>query len=135
MDTSEEQFHELISQLIARAQKSLRATNSFSPLGLAINQQNAIEVLLCSDIDSVSEQLNIIQNALKEKARANSIKACAISYADYEHQQIISFLENKENYCLKVQIPVLINDAPELDTSNLQNLDGTVYVFEIIHVS
>jgi len=60
-DHSEEQFIELLSQLIPRVNKSVQATNKTDGIGLFLNPDNTVSVLLSIIEDDVSEAMTALQ--------------------------------------------------------------------------
>ena len=130
MDNSEEQFQELIAQITARSNKTLKEESTLLAFGLALNTSNEVDLILAVEVQGgLGEELNFIQVALKERASNGILKACAITYPDYENGNLVSYLENFENYCLKVEIPVIEKGYLQADVSNIETHDGSIYVF------
>jgi hypothetical protein len=50
---------------------------------------------------------------------------------DSSGNSVEAFLENHENYCLKVSIPI-VGDSPSLDAENLVVGDGSILVFPVV---
>lgn len=128
MDKSDEQFQELISQLIVRVNKMLTQDNIVNPIGLMLNIKNALEVSITESIDDIGEAINILQTTLTEKAEAGELLATCIAYPDYENNIVVALLENNENYCAEATIPVNIENQPFLEAQNIEINDGNVYI-------
>ncbi len=130
MSISEQQFPELISHLIVSCNNALEKSNSLPAMGLTLKGEDQVETVLgVSEENDLREDLNLIQNGLKEKALAGEIDACCISYPDYDKGVVVAFLENRENYCSKILIPVDTRSVPVLDPSGIEEHVGTIYVF------
>ena len=126
---SEEQFKELLSQLVARSKKSL-LENSFPVFGLLLTNEGKTDVILGIVEDGdLSEIINHVQQELIEKKKALSILAACLAYPDFKSQCVVAYLENHESYQLRCDIPVLNNDVLELDIENLTTGDGSTIVF------
>ena len=126
---SEEQFKELLNQLVARSKKSLLA-NSFPVFGLLLTEEGNTDVVLGVVEDGdLSEIINNVQQELIEKKNALSILAACLAYPDFNNQCVVAYLENHESYQLRCDIPVLNNDVLELDIENLTTKDGSTIVF------
>ena len=133
MDTSDDQFEELMAQLTVRVNKMLTEDNCINPIGLMINKNKEIEISLAvsEEIDDIAEAINILQADLTSKAESGKLLATCIAYPDYENNVVIALLENNENYCAEVKIPVNIENQPILEPENVEIEDGNVYIFPI----
>ena len=134
MSSSENQFNELLAQIIVRTNKMLAETQKVIPFGLTLSDINSTDVILAIDIgDSLSECLNFLQDQLKSKVQNSNVLATSIVYANYENSTIEAFLENNENYCLKAIIPVqFVEGQCNLVPSEIETEDGGIYVFPFI---
>lgn len=131
---SEEQFKELIAQLIVRANHMLAQSNNVLPMGLALVESGKTEVVLASpDLsDEVSVLVQFIQDALTDKVKAGGIVATCVAYPEYSRKVVVAYLENNENYCLKAIIPVRFDDKKELVANEVTVLDGEVFIFPVV---
>ena len=131
MDQSEEQFQDLIANLTPRVNKALSQQNTVTPLGLLLFDSGDVEVVLSvSDKENdLSEDLNLLQQGLIEKAREKSAVAACIAYPDYANEVVVAYLENNENYTAKCSIPVVSNPTLQLDLEGIEIEDGMVFVF------
>ena len=131
MDRSEEQFQDLIANLAPRIDKALSQQNSVPPLGLLLLDSGDVEVVLSvSDEESnLSEQINLLQQGLIDKATEKSAVAACLAYPDYANEQIVAYLENTENYCAKCNIPVVANPSLHLDLERIEIEEGMIFVF------
>lgn len=131
MDQSEEQFQDLIANLAPRLDKALSQQNAVPPLGLLLLDSGDVEVVLSvSDKESnLSEEINLLQQGLIDKAREKSAVAACLSYPDYANEQVVAYLENNENYCAKCSIPVVSNPSLHLDLEGIEIEDGMIFVF------
>ncbi len=131
MNSSEEQFEELLANVVARVNKTLSKQADMVCMGLLLKGRDEIEVLLSLDDKEINlkEAINNLQSGLIAKAKETESVAACLSYPDYENNEVIVFLENKENYCAKCRIPVLSEPDRHLDTENLIIEDGAIFVF------
>ncbi len=131
MSNSEEQFLELLSQIVIRTNKMLNESRSVIPFGLTLTDINKLEIILAVGFEeSVSDYLNVLQEQLKVKANNPEVVATAIVYANPEISYIEAFLENNENYCLKAIIPVKSTEQEcVLVSSEIETENGEIYVF------
>jgi len=134
MSKSEEQFNELIAQLIVRSQKMLKDSNILSPYALLLTSNMKTELVMPLDIsDDLGETLNLIQGILKEKVSEGSYVASVIAYVNYDFERVEAYLENSDNYCLKVNIPVSVTpNEIQLIPEDVVTEDGSIYVFPIV---
>ena len=133
MSNSEEQFLELLSQIVVRANKMLNESRSVIPFGLTLTGINKLEVILAVGFEeSVADYLNVLQEQLKVKAKNPEVVATALVYANPENSHIEAFLENNENYCLKAIIPVKSTEQKcVLVSSEIETENGEIYVFQL----
>jgi hypothetical protein len=133
MNTSEDQFRELLAHLIARTNKLLSQRGQAFPLGLVLNASGGVEVSIatCEEPDQSGDVLNALQSSMVTRAAAGSAIASCISVPDRSGKCVVAFLENHENYCAKVSIPI-VRDALSLDTENMVVDDGSTLVFPVV---
>jgi len=134
MSNSEFHFNELLAQILVRTDKMLAESSNVIPYGLLLTDNGKIEIIIAVDIsDKLSECLEFIQNTLKKNLEEKQYVAAAVVFADYDNMEIISLLENNENYCLKVLFPVMnIEDQLKIDTTKIKTEEGSVYIFPFI---
>lgn len=129
---SEDHFHGLVSYLIISINEMLKTDNVFIPIGLVANSDKSIEIVK-AEIDTVKtlEHVELIQKKLKDKASNSEIITSCVAYPDYEKNQIVAFLENNENYCVKVLIPVINRGGLKLNPEKITTQKGAVYIFPV----
>lgn len=133
MDNSEAQFEELIAHLTARLNRSV-AKGEMALLRLLLRSDGAVEAAVgIADTDSERQEvLEAMQESAKGLVAQGSIEAVCIAYPANGGQVYVAMLENRENYCCKVIIPVLGAPAPGLDLENMILEDGHVEVFPYV---
>lgn len=132
METSEDAFQELLAHLFARTNKMLGHQGYAYPLGLILNADGKVEVLVSvvEKAEQMEEVVNAMQSAMVTKVAAGSAVACCTSVPALDGKSIVAFLEDRENDCSKVSIPIA-GDPPSLDIENLEVEDGALRVFPI----
>ena len=132
---SEDHFHGLVSYLMASINEMLKTGNVIGPIGLMVNSDKNIEVVRAAvETEKTLESVTLIQKKLKSKASRFEIITSCIAYPDYENNQIIAFLENNENYCVKVLVPVINRGGLKLNAEKIKIVAGAVYVFPVIQL-
>ena len=131
MDSSENQFQELAAQIVSRTNKVLADDKDLLPLGLSLHKNGSVEVHIptAEEPKNFSELLNLLQKGLSSKVKEGGIVATSISYPDFENKVVIAFVENSENFCAKLVIPVNTESTPYLVAEEIQIEDGMIYVF------
>lgn len=131
MDRSEEQFQNLIANLVPRVDKALSQQNSVPPLGLLLFENGDVEVVLSASVegDNLSENINLLQQGLINKAKGKPAVAACLAHPDYVNEQVVAYLENNENFCAKCNIPVVSSPSLRLDLEGIEIRDGTIFVF------
>ena len=112
----------------------LNESDKVLPYGLILSSSTQIELILPVDVsDNLGDTLNIIQDEMKAKVLNKECLASSIVYSNYEAQKIEAYLENVENYCLKINIPVVASSSEiKLIPENIETEDGGIYVFPIV---
>jgi hypothetical protein len=118
-------FHGLVSYLIASIIGMLKTDNAIFPNSLMVNSDKNIEVVRAA-VET--------EKKLKSKASRFEIIASGIAYPDCENNQSITFLENNENYCVKVLVPVINQGGLKLNTEKIEIVVGAVYVLPVIQL-
>ncbi len=133
MGDSQSQFQELLAHLVARADKILSSQSDIFPLALLLLDDGRVETSIAAyeSVDQVPALLNAMQEAAATKALETSVVASCIAYPDYDSGLVIAFLENRDNYCSKIAIPVATEPTLHLDTASMTVADGDVYVFPV----
>jgi len=131
MDQSEEQFQDLIANLAPRVDKALSQQNSVPPLGLLLLDGGDVEVVLAvsGEENNLSDEINLLQQGLIDKAREKLAVAACLAYPDYANEQVVAYLENIDNYCAKCSIPVAANPSLRLDLEGIEIEDGMIFIF------
>lgn len=129
---SDDHFQGLVSYLIASINEMLKTGNIFIPIGLVVNSDKSIEMVK-AEIDTVKtlEHVELIQQKLKDKANVFEMISSCVAYPDYENNQIVAFLENNKNYCVKVLIPVINRGGLKLNPEKITTQKGAVYIFPV----
>ena len=126
---SEEQFIELLNQLVARSKKSLEE-NSFPVFGLLLKEDGKTDLVLGLIEDGeLSDIINHVQQEMIEIRKKMPLLAACLAYPDFQDQRVVAHLENHENYQLRCDVPVLNNNGLELDIDNVITGDGSTIVF------
>jgi len=126
---SEEQFEELLAQLIVRSKNALEQ-NQFPVYGLLLIDDGKTDVVLGLIEDgNLSELINYVQQEMIDRTKTISILAACLAYPDFQNQCIVSYFENQESYQLRLDIPVLSENGLELDIGNMTSSDGSSIVF------
>ncbi len=130
MDDSEEQFQDLLAHLSVRVNRMLAAGEQL-PLALLLRADGAVEVAVgvAGTSQELGDVLTAMQDALKAQVADESIVASCIAYPNHEDPSFVAWLENRENYCVKVVHPILPGPSPALDIGNLRVEDGEILVF------
>lgn len=133
MNSSEEQFQTLIVHAEFRCNKMLQENNYVLPIGLLLNSEDELEIVIANlDLsDQIQELVNHVQAGITEKVNTGAFKASCIAYPDYENSIVVALLENVENYCATVNIPVTTEPTTKLVASDSEVLDGKSYIFPI----
>ena len=124
-------FQKLISQITINIEKMMSTSNIVVPIGLAIiDDSNVLLVKGNEKFTKLSQHMNAIQTHLQKEIGKKAISATAIAYPDYDNYEIIAYIENNENVCVKVRIPVIVKNRKfELNLSSTKIEKGTIYVF------
>lgn len=133
LETSEEQFQELLAHLIVRVNKVLSGQHEMPLLGLLLESNGAVDVTLGA-ADSPSELrqvLSAMQASLQKKIGAGNVLAGCVAFTQPGTEEVTGLLENHENFCVTVKIPIIHEPTAKLDTERMQIEDGSVYLFPI----
>ncbi|MBE1300762.1 MAG: hypothetical protein GJ680_12765 [Alteromonadaceae bacterium] len=132
---SEQQFLELVANLVPRVNKMLAEQNYMLPIGLTCDCDKNVEAVIATTeiSDQIQELVNFVQTELK--AKSGEVEATCLAYPDYENLQIVCLLENKENYCAKYLIPVNTDSTPVLMSDDIEVEESFVYIFPLLEES
>lgn len=132
MSITGDHFQGLVSYLIASINGMLKEGNIVTTSGLVVNNDNSIEAIKANTTSKkISDHIELIQKQLKGKAERHEIVTSCISFPNYEKNQIIAFLENSQNYCVKVIIPVVNRNGLHVDAKAIKTEDSAVYIFPV----
>lgn len=131
MESSERQFQELMAQLIVRAEKIFHEKDILPPMGLLITEAENVELVVTTEdfLSGMSICVQLIKDKLINRVQEGGVLATCVAYPDYEKNLVIALLENNQNYCCKVVIPVITNGSVQLDVGGIEIDDGSIYIF------
>jgi hypothetical protein len=134
MSGSEEQFQELLGHLVAHANKALTKISQTPPLSLALHSDGGVEVGvgIADSAGELGSVLNAMERSLKTKVQGGEIVATCIAFPDRMGEACTALLENDENYCLKVTIPVTDTPTRCLSIDAMQIEDGSIRIFPVV---
>ncbi len=130
MDQSESQFGELLAHLLVRVNRMLAAGQRM-PLALVLRNDGSVAVSagIVNTPEELEEVLAAMQDSLRAQVADPAIVATCVAYPDHDNQTYIAWLENRENYCLKVTHPIIAGPAPAMGTDGIEADDGDVFIF------
>jgi hypothetical protein len=131
MDASDEQFTELLANLVPRANRMLEANGDVSPIGLLLLGTAEIDVSVAV-IEAgwpLREALTVLQEGLIGKIKALPVSAGCVAYREPERDELVVLMENKENYCATLRIPISRTPPSRLNLAALVVEDGSVFLF------
>ena len=133
MGDSQSQFQELLAHMVARIDKMLASQSEMFPLALLLLDDGRVETSIATyeSVEQIPALLNAMQEAAATKVLGASVVASCIAYPDYDSVAVIAFLENRNNYCSKITLPIATEPTLHLDTTNMTVADGDVYVFPV----
>jgi hypothetical protein len=135
MENSNQQFQELLAHLVARANKMLAEQKDIHPLSLVLVTSGNVEVGVgvTEAKDQVPTVLNAMQQALIRRVSDGGVQATCVAYPNHQDDTVVALLENHENFCATVILPVLVEPTWSLDTGNMEVKNGSVYIFPVAH--
>lgn len=133
MGDSQEQFQELLSQMIVRVNRMLAEQNEIFPLALLLLSGGCTDVSVAAydNPDQIPNLLNAMQASLSAKAQEIGAVASCIAYPDYGSEKVVAFLENSDNYCARAELSVIARPRLHFDPSAITFSDGDIYVFPV----
>ena len=131
MQTSEEQFQELVANLVARGNKALEKQPYVPPISLVLRNTGEVEcsVGIAESPGDLKQVLDAMQNSLRERVSLGGTLATCVAYTDPASRNVIALMENHENYCATVTIPC---QPTSLDVENMEVDDSSVYVYPVV---
>lgn len=131
MQTSDEQFQELMAHLVARGNKALAQGVPVPPMSFALRRDLEVQctVGVADTPDELQRVLAAMQKSLKEQVASESWLATCVSYTEPVSGEVVVLLENHENYCATVRMTASLGG--KLDMEHMQIDDGHVYVFPV----
>ena len=132
MEDSEEQFQDLLANLTVRANRMLATQSELFPIALLLMQDGRVDVAVAAyeSADQIPDLLQALGSNLSEKAAAGEGLASCLAYPDYGAGEVVAFLENRDNYCATVRLPVS-GDPLSIDAAGMIVEDGNIYVFPV----
>lgn len=132
-DKSEVEFKSLLANLIVIIDNFAIENREIPVIGLALTEQNEIikSIGLRDVVSDVAPVQRAVRNSLIEQRQTASIVATCIAVLNKSSDEIIAALENRENYCSTVRIPIIYTPRLQLMVSELSVDDGEVSVFPI----
>ena len=110
----------------------LGESNLLPPFGLMLKDDLTSELVTLPESNiSYSESVDKLQERLKEKVEESSYLAGGIVYADYENYRLVAFLEDVDNFCLKVILPVKAENGLSISADEMKGEEGGIYIFPI----
>jgi hypothetical protein len=133
LQNSEEQFQELLAHLISRANKVLSVQSQMPVLSLLLDRSGGVEVAagIADSPADLTQVLSKMQVSLQDKASAGNALATCVAYHECDAGVITVMLENHENYCATVKIPIVHRPDTKLDVESMRVEDGSVMVFPV----
>lgn len=130
-DRSEEQFRELLANVVVRANRMLEKSGEVLPIGRLLLGDAGIDVFVASPEGewSLAESLNIIQEALIDKIREVPALAGCLAYQDTEFEYLVVFMENHQNYNVECKVSLSGLPAPRFNLAAVSVGDGTTFLF------
>ena len=131
LQTSEQQFEELLAQLITKVNIVLSRQETVPPLGLLLTEQGMTEVVLVpADTEGpLDTHLDALLSGLRERVAEGGYLATCVGFPDYDKGCLLAFWENRENFCTKVRIPVITEAVTVLDIDQASIEEGIVSIF------
>ncbi len=132
MVDSADHFQGLVSYVITSINKMLTTGNIVTPIALVVNRDGSIEVVKANATsEKIVDHVGLLQAQLRKKAEQFEIMTSCVAYPDYANNQIIAFLENDDNYCVKLLMPVVNRNGLKLKADKITTEQGAVYIFPV----
>jgi hypothetical protein len=133
VQTSEQQFEELLAHLTVRATKALAQQHQVPPMSFLLRASGEVDVAVgvADSPLTLKDMLNAMQSSLRQQVIASDVLASCVAYSEPGAGAVIALLENHENFCARVRILVAHGPRLKLNTEDMQVEDGSIYVFPI----
>jgi hypothetical protein len=133
MDDSGSQFQELIANAMVYSKRMLAREQRVLPFSLLLKRDGEIEaaVGLCDTPELATDVVSAMETSLIGCASELSALATCI-VLPVGTGEVVMFLENHENYCLTVRMP-LAADSSSLDSDRMVIEDGSIRVFPVVN--
>ena len=132
MEGSEDQFQELIAQLIGRVNRMLASGQPLLPVGLLLLPDGRLDISVATyeTTDQIPSLASAMIRSMGDKAiRQHAIASC-VAYPEGPHG-IVAFLENADNFCLSVRFPVANGSNCQIDMEAIEANEGVIQVFAL----
>ncbi|MEL7022712.1 MAG: hypothetical protein AAGL69_03130 [Pseudomonadota bacterium] len=134
-EQSTAQFQTMLTHLVTLTSNALADAEELPPMALTLNQDDEVNSIVgaSGEREELRTILKAIQKTLAAQAEQGEIVACCMSYPDFADQCIVAFMENRQNECTELRIPVVVTGKSlSLDLENLSVADGSVFVFPVL---
>lgn len=130
MDKSEEQFQELLAHFVAVINKSL-FEQKYVLVRLVLHASGTVEITLgfANTAEEREEVLDAMVDTTREITSDTTVEAVCIGYPERDNECYEVLLENRDNYCLHLRVPVDIYKGPGLNLEDLSEQDSAVLFF------
>ena len=130
MDNSEDQFQELMANAIARSNAMLRDRDMVVPFALMLSADGSIGIAIAA-VDEPESAVAVLTEGLRQKAEEGNMVACCICFPQ-ESSTLTVMLENNENYCADILLPVVGGVPRQIDLESISADDGAIRVFDFV---
>ena len=133
MDNSEDQFNSLMAELMVRLNRSLSMGADPPPVALALDA-NGKSRLFVGVADSQEQLIAIMdefREALSKLAKHKEIVASCVAHFQKHENCVLAELENDDNYCAQISIPVLASPTRRLGIEEMEVQDGYIKIFPL----
>lgn len=134
MASSDKQFQDLLASLIVRVDKMLAAKEPILPLGLALRNGGAVDISIGvpGNTPNIAAMTIALRQSLIKTVAEGGVLATCIGFPHDASPSVIALLENSENDCATVRIPILPGPESKLDRNGMQIDDGYIYIFPVL---
>ena len=131
MQTSEDQFQELLAHLLVRGNAALAKTASVPPMSFSLGTDGSVQfsVGTADTPNELQRVLGAMRESLVNRVKTEPIVATCIAYSESESGDVVAMLENHENFCATVRMQA--SPGSKLNLDRMEIGDGFVHVFPI----
>lgn len=131
---SDQQFQHLLTHLIARVDKMLATQEPVAPLGLALRAAGKVDISIgkSGNPPNVQAMTIALREAMIKSVAEGGVLASCIAFPHDAGPALIALLENSDNDCATVSIPILDGTPRRLDRNAIQKDEGYIYVFPVL---